>query len=233
MDVLIYVSDGMIYDGLDYATRIQERLSEAGVTSARCDLTNMPAEQARPELAYVFTGGQTSIHSDAEWMRSAVDMTRHLVANAERDEYSVVGICVGAQIIAEALRPDSITHSEAIEVGLTPVTQAAGGGSEQVVPSFHYQSISPEIRSVAGVRIEWRNEHTPVQAFSYGQRVFGCQFHPELSPADVHGLIDCHREVITRWHGDVAAAHRSVDSHTAALPDDLFGRTVVDRILGR
>lgn len=230
MDVLIYVADGMIYDDLDYGTRIQERLSEAGLTSARCDLTSAPSDQTAPELAYVYTGGETSIHSAAEWMRSAIDMTRRLVANAERDDYSVVGICVGAQIIAEALRPDSITDSDAIEVGLTPVTVPAGG-SEQIVPSFHYQLISPEISSVA--RIEWRNEHTPVQAFSYGRRVFGCQFHPDLSPADVHELIDCQRDVITRWGGDVTAAHRSVDNHTAGLADDLFARTVVDRILDR
>jgi GMP synthase-like glutamine amidotransferase len=115
-------------------------------------------------------------------------------------------------------------------VGLTSVTQAEDRQAEQIVPSFHYQSISPEICSVAGVQIEWRNEHTAVQAFSYGKRVFGCQFHPELSSTDVHKLIDFHGDVIARWQGDVAAAHRSVQRHTDALPDDLFGRMVVDRI---
>lgn len=229
VDVVIYVADGTIFDDLDYAARIEERLSAAGLTSERCDLRNMPAKQPRPERAYVFTGGETSIHSDAEWMRSTVDMTRRLIANAA--DYSVVGICLGSQIIAEALRPDSIVSSNAIEVGLTPVTQPDNGQAEQVVPSFHYQSISREIGSVDGVRIEWRNEHTAVQAFSYGERVFGCQFHPELSPADVHKLIDANGDVITAWRGDVAAAHQSVEQHAGALPGDLFGRMVVDRIL--
>jgi GMP synthase-like glutamine amidotransferase len=223
----------MVHDGLDYADRIEERLSAAGLTSARCDLLRLPAEQLRPELAYVFTGGETSVHSDATWMRSAIDMTRRLVADAQHGEYSVVGVCLGSQIIAEALRPDSIVPSSAIEVGLTPVTRAHDGQTEQIVPSFHYQSISPEISSVAGVRIEWRNEHSAVQAFSYGERVFGCQFHPDLLSADVHELIDFHEDVITTWRGDVAAAHRSVEDHIDALPDDLFGRTVVDRILNK
>jgi GMP synthase-like glutamine amidotransferase len=231
MDVVIYVADGRIHDGLDYAGRIEERLAEAGLTSTRCDLMSMPPEQVRPERGYVLTGGQTSIHSDAEWMRSAVSMTRRLVANAEREERSVVGICLGSQIIAEALRENSTVPSRTIEVGLTPVTDTEDGGREQIVPSFHYQSISPEIRTVAGVRIEWRNEHTPVQAFNYGRRVFGCQFHPELSRADVDELIDYHAHVITRWRGDLVAAHRSVDRHADALRDDLFSRTVIDRIL--
>ncbi|HET9143569.1 type 1 glutamine amidotransferase [Actinophytocola sp.] len=229
MDVLICVADGVIHDGLDYADRIGERLAAAGLTSARCDLTSLPAELPRPDRAYVFTGGETSVHSDAGWMRSAIGMTRRLVADREGTQPGIIGICLGAQIIAEALHPDSITASSAIEVGLTPVTRP-DNHTEQVVPSFHYQAIAPEISSVAGVRIEWRNEHSAVQAFSYRDHVFGCQFHPELTATDVHELIDFHTDVIKRWHGDVDAAHRSVERHTAALDADLFRRTVVDRI---
>jgi GMP synthase-like glutamine amidotransferase len=231
VDVLIYVADGVIYDGLDYADRIAERMTEAGLTSARCSLTSPSAQPPLPDRAYVFTGGETSVHSDAAWMRSAIDTTRYLVANAEGARYTVIGICLGAQIIAEALRPDSITASSTIEIGLTRVTKPDDRHAELVVPSFHYQAISPEISSVAGVRIEWRNEHSAVQAFSYGDRVFGCQFHPELTSTDVHRLIDFQRDVITRWHGDVDAARKSVGQHAAALDDELFSRMVVDRIL--
>lgn len=230
MDVLIYVADGILFEGVDYATRIEERLSQAGLTSSRCDLTSLPLEHPRPKLAYVFTGGETSVHSDAEWMRSAIAMTRRLIANAQRGECSVIGICLGSQIIAEALRPDSIISTRAIEVGLTPVTPPDARQAEQVVPSFHYQAISPEIGSDAEVRIEWRNAHTAVQAFSYGKRVFGCQFHPELSSSDVRKLIKFNADVITTWRGDVDAARQSVERYSEALPGDLFDRLVVDRI---
>jgi GMP synthase-like glutamine amidotransferase len=232
VDVLIYVGDGVIYDGLDYAVRIEERLSAAGLRSARCDLTTLPVEEPRPARAYVFTGGETSVHSDAQWMRSATDTARRLVANADRRDYSVIGICLGSQILAEALRPHSIVPSAAIEVGLTAVTRVEDEQVKQVVPSFHYQAISPEIRSVAGACIEWRNAHAAVQAFRYGQRTIGYQFHPELSAADVHNLIDHQESVITRWQGDVAAAHRSVDRNINALSAGLFRRMVIDRILG-
>ncbi|GIH01983.1 hypothetical protein Rhe02_00500 [Rhizocola hellebori] len=230
MDVLIYVADGILFEGVDYATRIEERLSQAGLTSLRCDLTSLPIEHPRPRLAYVFTGGETSVHSDAAWMRSAIGMTRRLIAGAQRGEQSVIGICLGSQIIAEALRPDSIISTRAIEVGLTPVTSAHAGQAEQAVPSFHYQAISPAIDQDAEVRIELHNAHTAVQAFSYGKRVFGCQFHPELSPSDVLKLIEFNSDVITTWHGDVEVARQSVALHSDALPGDLFDRLIVDRI---
>src|SRR5215207_7192824 len=147
----------MIHDGLDYADRIEERLSKAGLTHRRCDLTSASTGQARPDLAYVFTGGQTSVHSTAGWMGSAIDLTRTLLTDAERSRYSIVGICLGAQLIAEAVRPHSITASPAIEVGLIPITRPDEQDAVQVVPSFHYQSISPWLSSVPGVRIEWQN----------------------------------------------------------------------------
>jgi GMP synthase-like glutamine amidotransferase len=231
VDVLIYVADGVLYDGLDYATRIEQQLASLGLTSERYDLTAPLTGEPPPARAYVFTGGETSVHSDVPWVCSAIDTARDLVANADRRGYAVIGICLGSQLLAEALRPNSIVSSTTIEVGLTPVVRADNGLVRQVVPSFHYQAIASEFRATAGTRIEWRNAHTAVQAFTYGRRTFGCQFHPELSATDVHNLIDYQAAVITQWHGDVASAHRSVDRHADALSADLFRRTVVDRVL--
>lgn len=231
MDVLIYVADGTVYDGIDYGTRIEDRLSAAGLTSMRCDLTNLPADQPRPELAYIFTGGGTSVYSDARWMRSAIDLAGSLAADAEPGEYSVAGICLGSQILAEALRPGSITGSKEIEVGLVPVTSALDDQVRQVVPSFHYETISPDISGVGDIKVEWRNDHTAVHAFSWGPSVFGCQFHPEFSPDDVHDLIDFNGDMITRWQGNTAAAHQSVDRYADSLPNDLFDRTLLNRLV--
>ena len=165
-------------------------------------------------------------------MRSAINLARHLATNAEREDYSVIGICLGSQILAEALRPDSIVASPTMEVGLTTVTKAADARIQQVVPAFHYQAISPELGSTSRVLVQWSNEHTAVQAFTYGERTFGCQIHPELSATEVRDLIDYHEDVITRWRGDVTTARQSVEHYTDALSTDLFRRTVIDRILG-
>jgi GMP synthase-like glutamine amidotransferase len=232
VDVLIHVADGVVYEGLDYAVRIEERLSAAGLKFARRDLTMLPVEEPQSARAHVLTGGATSVLSKAQWMRSAIDAARLLVAKADLGECSVIGICLGSQILAEALRPGSILSAEAIEVGLTTVSRAEDDRIRQTVPSFHYESISPQILSAAGTRIEWRNVQTPVQAFTYRERTFGYQFHPELTVTDVHNLIDYHGNVITQQQGDVAAAHRSVEHHAATLSAGLFRRTVIDRVSG-
>jgi GMP synthase-like glutamine amidotransferase len=226
VDVLVYVADGQLLDGLDYGARIEEQLSAAGLKTARCELT-VPFAETPAARAHLFTGGETSVHSTQPWMRAALRTARRLIASGR----PVVGVCLGSQLLAEALREDSIVETTGIEVGLTPVTRPSRPEVGQVVPSFHYQAISPDLAAVPGVRIEWGNAHTAVQAFSYGESVFACQYHPELSAADVHVLIDLHADVIERWNGDVASAHRSVDEHADALAPDLFQRTVVSRFI--
>lgn len=232
LDVLVCVADGVLYGDLDYGSRIEDRLSAAGLRCGRYDLTALPGEPLPPARAYVFTGGETAAGSGERWMRAAIDTVRLLVADAGHRDCPVTGICLGSQIMAEALRPGSLVPSPPIEVGLTVVSRPDDSTAHQVVPSFHYESIAPEIDSVPGVRVEWRNARTAVQAFSYGTRAFGCQFHPELSAADMHNLIDYQGDVITRQGGDTTAAHRSVDQLADGLPADLFDRLVSER-LGR
>lgn len=230
LDVLVCVADGVLYGDLDYGSRIEERLSAGGLRCGRYDLTALPGDPLPPARAYVLTGGETAVGSGERWMRAAVGTVRVLMTEAGHRDYPVTGICLGSQIMAEALRPGSLIPSPQIEVGLTAVSRPEDSTAEQVVPSFHYESIAPEIQTVPGVRVEWRNARTAVQAFSYGTRAFGCQFHPELSAADMHNLIDSQAAVITRQGGDTAAAHRSVDQLAGALPADLFDRLVTERV---
>lgn len=229
-DVVVLVADGLVYEGVDYASRIEEQLSAAGLKSCRYDLTKSSDAKLPSGRAYILTGGITSVHSDAEWMRSAVVLTQHLIQNADQDRYTVIGICLGSQIIAEALRPNSIIASENIEVGLAAIERPGETRAQQVVPAFHYQAIAPAIATVEGVSIDWCNAHTAVQAFSLGERIWGYQFHPELNTTDIHHLIDYNSSVITEWGGDVELAHRSVNKRAADLSADLFQQMVIERI---
>ena len=71
MDVLLHMADGFLYGDLEYAVRIEERLSAAGLQVVRRDLTAMTPAVPEPALAHVFTGGETPVSSGSAWMRSA------------------------------------------------------------------------------------------------------------------------------------------------------------------
>lgn len=58
---------------------------------------------------------------------------------------------------------------------------------------------------------------------------FGYQFHAGLLATDVRQLIDWHSDLITKYGGDPAAAHRSVDRYAGALSEDLFRDLVTER----
>jgi GMP synthase-like glutamine amidotransferase len=229
VDVLIHVMDGFVHTGLDYADRVEEELAGAGFSTARQELPRGNDGRQPSARAHIFTGGETSATADVSWIRSAIESARSLMAGAVAGKWSVIGICLGAQVLAEALRPSSIASSGSIEVGLIPITQVSGSG-ELIVPLFHYESISEDLLSTPGVKVTYRNAHTPVQAFRYGDRVFGYQFHPELTAPDLHELIDHHADLISRSHGNVMDAHRSVERHADHLSGDLFRRTVLEQL---
>ncbi len=226
VDAVVHVADGVVFDQVDYGVRIEERLRAAGLRTARHDLTD-PGAVPPPARLHVLTGGATSVSADVAWMRRAIETTRGLVDGALAGSQSVVGICLGSQIVAEAIRPGSITSADRIEVGLAVVEPRGQETPPLVVPAFHYESVAASVADGDGVEVRWGNAHSPVQGFRRGARVRGFQFHPELGPADLHRLIDDHAGTIERYGGDVDAAHRTVDRRRSELAEDLFERLVL------
>ncbi|MGW4843124.1 type 1 glutamine amidotransferase [Nocardia brasiliensis] len=232
LDVLLYTADGNPFPGVDFATRIEQHISAAGLHSERWDLT-VPNSSTPPRArAYLFTGGDTPVHAPEPWVRFAIARARALIEDADRDHHAVIGICLGSQLLAEALRPGSVFSLPSIQIGLSSVTSPVRPDADrETVPSYHYQAISPEIAEVPGAVVELHSAIVPVQAFSYRSRVFGCQFHPEFSAADMHRLVDHQRELIAEHRGEATAAHRSIDLRGDYLDKELFRRLIIDRIL--
>lgn len=225
-DCVIHLSDGVVADDMDYALRIEQRLRAAGLVTAAHDLTQPDGDVPRGRL-HVLTGGATSVSSEVGWMRSAVRLAAELVGSARRGERTVIGVCLGAQILAEAIRPGSLCAAPRIEVGLSLVRRLDGSGSEMAVPAFHYERVCNELAGAPGVEVLWTNAHTSIQAFRLYERVFGYQFHPELTTEDLHLLIEHNAGTIVAFGGDVSEAHASVVRHRDALAHDLFDRTVL------
>lgn len=228
LDVLIHVADGMLYDQTDYGRALETRLTAAGLRWSRHALT----ESERPwpaARAHLLTGGQTSVRSDTPWMQAAIVTAGRLIAEAATEHRPVVGICLGSQILAEALCPGVVKPADRIEVGLVGVNDTDRG--RLIVTAFHYEQIDARFATVPGVRITGTNSHSPVQSFDYGAYVHGYQYHPELTATDLTHIIRSNRAVILDHGGNIHRVSRTVERHAGHPNPWLFQQLVVDRLL--
>lgn len=120
-----------------------------------------------------------NLATEVELIRAAVD-----------DDMSVLGICLGAQLLAKALG-GRVHRAGGREFGWQHVELTALGGADPVLGTFaerqrvfqwHEDSIElpPGVEHLAG------SSTCPVQAFRSGEHAYGLQFHLEVSA----GLIE-------------------------------------------
>lgn len=110
---------------------------------------------------------------------------KEMVRKAENDDLPVLGICLGGQIMAEALGgrmiPGRHGQKGTTEVILTPLGLAdplfEGVPYKFVTFEWHNDSFEmPEGAVLLAV-----NPACPVQAFRLGRAAYGLQFHPEMT----------------------------------------------------
>ena len=97
----------------------------------------------------------------------------------------VLGICLGAQVAARAYGGE-VTHMGALETGFVPVEVTAEAEDDPVFsgtgPALHlFQNHYEAVRNVPGAVVLASGEQCPVQAFRIGERVYGTQFHMEVT----------------------------------------------------
>lgn len=227
VDAVVWVADGTAYECFDYGTRLIERLTSQGRRVLRRDLT-APDGTVPHARIHILSGGATSVNERSGWMTDGLTLTRALVDSTQAHGHRVLGICLGAQMIAEVLWPGRIRGADSIEVGLTEVQWNDQGEGPTVVPAFHYEEVDSTAVTVGGGEIIAANEHSPVQGFQYGSNVFGVQFHPEFTLEDIRLLVEYHQKTIEEFRGSMSDALDSVDQFESALRPDLL-----EALLGR
>jgi len=131
----------------------------------------------------------------------------HFIQQALDTKTPVLGICLGAQLVAKALGSHVYRNPEE-EIGWAPVYLTDAGGGDPVfgrLPSpsmfFHWHSetflLPPEAVSLA------YSDKCRQQAFRFHDTVYGIQFHPEITP-----------EMIVAWsaHSASCGDHVTLDA---------------------
>lgn len=147
----------------------------------------------------VVMGGPMSIHDEHiyAWLKGE----KWFVGQAIDAGKAVLGICLGAQLIADTLG-GSVIPGEQKEIGWFPVTldsdfaaHPLGQNLPQQLNTFHWHgetfTLPASAQRIASSTV------CENQGFLYGERVIALQFHPESTAGTIQNLVDyCSDELV-------------------------------------
>ena len=119
----------------------------------------------------------------------------------------LLGICLGSQLIAKALGA-RVYRNDTLEIGWAPVHLTGDSifrGIDSPATFFHWHGETFDLPNGAE-RLAW-SERTRNQAFRFGSKVYGLQFHPEVDAAMIE---DWSRQPVNC--GDVATLPEPIDA---------------------
>jgi GMP synthase (glutamine-hydrolysing) len=140
----------------------------------------------------IVMGGPMGVHDIDEYPWLAAE--KELIRVAVDADKVVVGICLGAQLVAEALG-GRVYEADTPEIGWFPVEATAEAATSPLFADFgetyevfHWHGDTFDLPE--GATRMARTDACANQAFVYGDRVVGLQFHLESSMTTVDEIID-------------------------------------------
>lgn len=153
-----------------------------------------------PEVTHLIVmGGPMGVHDHQQfpWLAEEKRFIRSVI-DAGR---SVLGICLGAQLMAAALGA-RVYKNPVPEIGWFPIhksTTAQSDDTAMFLPAslevFHWHGDTFDMPR--GARCLAQSEACRHQGFYLGRRIVGLQFHLETTPEGLHALIEnCSEEIV-------------------------------------
>jgi GMP synthase (glutamine-hydrolysing) len=183
----------------------------------------------------VVLGGPMSVDDTAEHPHLITEL--HLIEQALQRGVPVLGICLGAQLIAKALGARVSRNAEK-EIGWHDVVPTAEGRTDLLFTNFgeretlfHWHSDTFEIPHGAVHLAE--SALCSNQAFRYGTNIYGFQFHLEADARLIERWlrVPVHRRELESTHGEIAPDRIRGDTtvhveRLTALSDYTFGEFI-------
>lgn len=154
----------------------------------------VPIDLADHNAVLVLGGSMSSLEDQLyPWLEDV----RELLRNAHRKQRPALGICLGAQLMAQAHGGRVAVGRSGTEGGLIAIHWRAAADDDPMfrglpdpfsVGALHGDAIEelpPTARWLA-----WSDRY-PHQAFRVGLRSWGVQFHPEVSVASMYRWLAC------------------------------------------
>ncbi len=199
----------------------------------RSDCARLHAGEPLPKATeldwLVVTGGPMSVHDADEhpWL----PRERELIGEALARGKTVLGICLGSQQLAAALGAD-VYPNRVKEIGWFPIEGVASHGAlASLFPGkldvIHWHGDTFDLP--AGAVHLARSAACENQAFGWGERAFGLQFHLEMARENVVSMSDaCAADFAPGPYVSTREAMLADDGRFAKLARELV--RVLDRL---
>lgn len=207
----------------DFEDWITRRLEAPSMPIEVVDVEHgAPLPAAASLAAAVVTGSSAMVSERAPWSEAAAAW----LADAARAGTPVLGICYGHQLLAHGLGGEVGRNPNGREIGTVTVDVAAADDPllghlppRLTVQETHRESV---LRLPPGARRLAGNRADPHQAFRFGDRAWGVQFHPEFDAAVA-------RAYVTRRREELIAEGLDPDGLLAACRDSPDGARLLAR----
>jgi len=159
--------------------------------------------------ALAIFGGGMNVHEAAKlpWMQGEIELLRDALADGE----PVLGVCLGAQLLATAAGAEVRRASEP-EIGWFTVERTAAGAADPLLGRLPERFLAYEWHSYAfdlpAGAVELARTAVCPQAYRLGDSAWGVQFHPEVTP-------DVEREWTEDFASDPDAVRQGFDPAVA------------------
>lgn len=217
------------FEGLGH---IEHWIAEQG---HRLTVTHLYDGEELPRLDWfdglVIMGGPMNIYEDAHypWLKTEKILIRQAIDAGK----SAIGICLGAQLLADALGSPVFTGKEK-EIGWWPITLTENGRKSYLLDGlphqttvFHWHGDTFDIPEGAVHLAESEGCHS--QAFLFDNRILGLQFHLESTSETIQAILDhCRHEL-------VPGRYIQTEEQINAAPNDHFVKinTMLEMLLKR
>ncbi len=134
----------------------------------------------------IIMGGPMSVNDEEQyhWLKEE----KQFIAQVIQKKIPVLGICLGAQLIANVLGAQVLKAPQK-EIGWWPITTFPSNYWEtnKILTTFLWHGETFTLPKNATLLAS--SEAIAHQGFSYGEKVVGIQFHPEVTPEGIKNLI--------------------------------------------
>lgn len=200
------MSDPIVVHCIQHSERVRPLLvaewaAERGIDLRviRVDMLGALPPAALVERLVVLGGGMNTDQADEHaWIDIERDWLRELV---QLGRARVLGICLGSQLLAEALG-GTVARADVPEIGWQRIERTVDGSADPV-----FSALPAEFESMTwhgdawtlppGARLVATSRGCPTQAFAWGDRVHALQFHPEFTYERTHQLVETTTDDLT------------------------------------